>query len=241
MLELEIPEQSPHRIVERVFECEGGLARAWPRGQSVQTLVDERILGAVFRDCGTYHRELIGNITTAAQALSPNLRGYGGKKVRDNVTWSLPAAQLVALRAMLLFSHAFRTREVHITDRWANVIERGDYSSPHSHYESEGSVVYYLDLGDEHPEYLLSGKFEIIDPRIPFCCSTREQCPTRGLIPETPPGTMILFPSKFLHLVHPYEGDRPRITLAFNMSRGLSPIDRAELVTMPSPGKYGLI
>jgi hypothetical protein len=185
--------------------------------------MDPRILGTRFQDARLIHPELHQRILAAAKELPPNMPGQGGKKVRDQVTWDMPAAKLIALRAMLLFCRTQGTRQAHIVDRWANVMEPGDYSTPHSHYESQAAVVYFFDPGEDNQARPMDGRFELIDARVPFCCSTRPDCPTRGLNPGMEPGTMIIFPAVFLHHVRPYSGKRPRITMAINISAGPPP------------------
>jgi hypothetical protein len=38
-----------------------------------------------------------------------------------------------------------------------------------------------------------------------------------------PPGTMIAFPSTLVHCVNPYTGDRPCITLSWNIDKDVIP------------------
>jgi len=223
MMQLEIPAENPEQVALATWQFAGGATQVWPPPQPIQQLMDPRILGTRFQDSKLIHSEFAARLVSAAQELPPNYPGAGGKKVRDAITWEMPAARLLLLRAMLLFCRTQGVREAHVVDRWANVMEHGDYSGPHSHYESQAAVVYFLDPGESDPARPLDGKFELIDPRVPFCCSTRPECPTRGLVPGMEPGTMILFPAVFLHHVTPYPGRRPRITLAINISAGPPP------------------
>jgi hypothetical protein len=151
------------------------------------------------------------------------MRGVGGKKVRDADTWNMPAARLLTMRALLLFCLSQKKPSAHVLDRWANVMLTGDYSTPHSHYDTDSAVVYAVDPGEQMPQQSLDGEFELIDPRIPGCCPTQPERPIRGLSPQFVPGMMILFPAQFLHHVRPYSGQRPRITLAWNISAGPPP------------------
>lgn len=223
MMQLEIPAEAPEQVALATWQFPGGVTQVWPPPQPIQALMDPRILGTRFQDAALIHPQFTERILAAAKLLPPNMHGIGGQKVRDAETWEMPAAKLLALRALLLFCRTHGTRQAHIVDRWANVMQPGDYSGPHSHYESEAATVYFLDPGDDNPARPLDGRFELIDPRIPFCCSTRPECPTRGLNPGMVPGTMILFPATFLHHVRPYTGKRPRITLAINISAGPPP------------------
>lgn len=223
MLQLEIPAERPEQVVLVEWEFPGGKTVVWPPEQPVQELMDPRILGTRFQDSPLIHPELAARMIAAAQEVPAKHPGAGGKKVRDAITWEMPAARLILLRALLLFCRVHGTRQAHIVDRWANVMEPGDYSAPHSHFESQSAIVYFLDPGEADPARPPNGQFVLIDSRVPFCCSTRPECPTRGLVPGMEPGTMVLFPAIFLHHVSPYMGQRPRITLAINISPGPPP------------------
>jgi hypothetical protein len=62
-----------------------------------------------------------------------------------------------------------------------------------------------------------------VDPRVDACCGIRPGSVTTPQLPLMAPGTMILFPSPFVHCVNPYRGRRPRITLAWNIDRDVIP------------------
>jgi uncharacterized protein (TIGR02466 family) len=99
---------------------------------------------------------------------------------------------------------------------WANVLRRGDYFSPHLHGESAWSGTYYLDAGEPDMGGILllrdprAGAGQTITPvnRFDTAC-TFEVTPRDGLL--------VIFPSWLLHMVTPYRGDRPRISVAFNV------------------------
>jgi hypothetical protein len=201
----------------------GGLVSTWPRNQQITNRDDPRIFGTVFSDGAIVHPELARLLLDQAARQPQGLLGFGGKKVRDPAIWDHPAAQLLTRRALLFFCKCYRQKAAHTTDLWANVMDPGDYSYPHCHYDSQASLVYYLDPGESDPKEKLAGRFHFSDPRIPFCCSTHPERPTRGLLPDIRPGTLLMFPSEFIHFVHPYRGTRPRITLAWNISPGANP------------------
>lgn len=204
-----------------------GATQVWPVEQPIQEIADPRIVGTRFQDAELLHSELVAHLTTCATKEPANVRGWGGKKIRDAGTWNLTGLQLLSQRALLLFCRARGTTAAHEVDRWANVMEYNDYSKPHCHYEADAAVVYFLDAGDRDLSAPTDGAFELLDPRVPFCCPSRPERPTRGILPAMEPGTMILFPAEFLHYVKPYSGHRPRITLAWNLSAGLPPAGRA--------------
>jgi len=205
-----------------------GVTVTWPRGQQITTRDDPRIFGAVFGDGSIVHPEFAAALIAQAAKQPQGMLGFGGKKVREPGLWDLPGAKLLTQRALLFFCKVYNALECHTTDYWANVLESGDYSYPHCHYDSQASLVYYLDPGDQDPKEKLSGRFHFSDPRIPYCCSTHPERPTRGLLPDIRPGTLLMFPSEFVHFVHPYRGQRPRITLAWNIAPGPPPANPEE-------------
>ncbi len=115
-------------------------------------------------------------------------------------------------------------------------MEPGDYSKPHCHYEADAAVVYFLDTGTDTAA--AAGNFELIDSRVPFCCPSRPERPTRGIMPAMAGGTMLLFPVEWLHHVEPYHGTRPRLTIAWNISAGPPPGNLAD-PTQQLPGVVG--
>jgi len=203
--------------------------RIWPENQRMQELGDPRILGTQFPDISLFHDSAIALVTRAAADLAPNIRGYGGRKVRDAATWGSPELTLLNWRALYLFCATRGVQSAHVVDRWINFMEHDDYSSAHCHFESDAAIVYSLDPGDPNPQRPASGRLEIIDSRIPICCPRRPERPTRKIAPEMLPGTMIVFPAEFIHLVNPYDGFRPRITVAWNISAGTPPPDLPDL------------
>tara|TARA_R110002096_G_scaffold168538_14_gene339420 strand:- start:6835 stop:7557 length:723 start_codon:yes stop_codon:yes gene_type:complete len=236
-MEITLPEENPSRIFATKVPIDGREIPVWPQGQKSQTLNDPRIHAMAFLEDEDLRQGFIREILQSAELQPENTRGYGGKKIRNPEIWNLPFAKLLTQRALLMFCQATGKRIAHTVDRWVNVLETGDYSAPHAHYESQGAAVYFLDLGDEAPGSSLSGKFELMDPRIPWCCSSREYCPTRGMMPEVIPGAMLLFPALLLHFVHPYAGKRPRITLAWNISEGPEPKGQEQKMAQQVDGK----
>jgi hypothetical protein len=222
-MELSIPQDNPQGILHSYVKVNGEEVRMWPRNMECETLGDPRIFGAVFPDSDSLRDAMIQSVLKSNESEKHNVRGNGGNKIRAKETWQSPVGRYLTLRALLMFCQTTGSHTAYTVDRWANVSLTGDYSAPHAHYESQAAVVYFLDLGDEDPDTTLSGNFELMDSRIPWCCTTESDCPTRSLIPTIRPGAMVLFPASFLHFVHPYTGKRPRITLAWNISAGGEP------------------
>lgn len=103
---------------------------------------------------------------------------------------------------------------------WANLNRRGDWNNLHLHSGSTWSGTYYVSAGDTPPpDRPEAGRLTLVDPLL---ASQMSFFP--GLLPQflefvPRPGLMVLFPSYLQHIVRPYLGDRPRISVAFNLSK----------------------
>jgi uncharacterized protein (TIGR02466 family) len=103
-------------------------------------------------------------------------------------------------------------------DAWANVLHRGEYHSLHNHPNSFWSGVYYVSDNPSIPEHPMSGKLELVDPRPSASSAYAESSTLFGKLLLNPvAGQMLMFPSWLQHCVHPYFGDTPRISIAFNV------------------------
>ncbi|MDX1964871.1 MAG: putative 2OG-Fe(II) oxygenase [Pirellulales bacterium] len=211
--------------LQGVLQLPRGKTVAWHPQQPIQNLGDPRIFGTVFQDAPLFHPELVEYICRKAATVPRNKRAVGGRKVRDAETWNLPGMQLITWRVLQFYRQALNLSDAYVVDRWANVMVDRDYSTPHSHYDTESAVLYILDPGDEDLEEPMDGNFEIIDSRIPLCCPYQPERPIRGISPKLVPGMMIVFPAEYLHHVRPYSGRRPRITMAWNVNPGPMPPD----------------
>lgn len=234
--------QVAHANIGQVpIQLDGIEAVLWPSGNAVKPMGDPRVLATYFSDQADLHARMIPPLIEAAKALKPNTHGLGGKKVRTNAVWGAEPFRMLTMRALLFFCKYYEAEEAYVSDRWANIMEHTDYSAPHSHYESVASAVYFVEPGDSVAKHPFSGNFELMDPRIAFCCSRGPDRPTRGLMPQLKPGVMLMFPSEFLHNVHPYYGERPRITLAWNLCRGKRPEGESVSMEDQLEGKAGKV
>jgi len=104
---------------------------------------------------------------------------------------------------------------------WAMVMRDGHYIAPHDHGEAHWSSAYYVDAGDDAPAP--SGRLTLLDPRRgrPSIPGLELFPPTFDVVPRT--CSLVLFPGWLVHHVHPYRGQRPRISIACNVT--LHPID----------------
>jgi hypothetical protein len=201
----------------------------WPQGQIVGAVGDPTVLLTDFDDAGRYHSKLIERIL--AMEGDPKcrdffFRGGCGTKVRRPDTWGSLEADLLHRRAMAMFRIVSGSASAFVDDCWASIYRSGDHCMPHSHVRSTASVLYLLDAGDEPAEPgpgaapldPFSGKFCFCDPRLRSCCQSEEGRMTNLFMPALRPGSMLLFPSQWVHMVAAYRGTRPRITLSWNIS-----------------------
>ncbi len=193
----------------------------WPEGQTMVASGDPTILTTRFNDTELYHPRLIAHILELAQrprAGKHYFRGACGTKFHHPERWNLSEANLLHARALALFRHVLEQDQAIADMSWANVYRHGDYCMPHSHVRSKASVVYFLENGDPDPDDPISGRFCIVDPRLPVCCNQEPASMTKPFLPDCTPGTMLIFPSQVVHSVNPYTGSGPRITLSWNIS-----------------------
>jgi len=100
---------------------------------------------------------------------------------------------------------------------WGLVVRAGGYSRLHVHPGWSLSGVYYVDAGDVLDDRPDSGLLEFVDPR-PAAETDRIAWLTGAgrevILPR--PGLLVIFPSWLAHYVNPYQGIRPRVSIAFN-------------------------
>lgn len=194
----------------------------WPEDHEVLTLNDHPpMFWSRFNDYQSYHQPLVQRVLELEQTGELTHRmEIGGSKVRDIQHWGIPEADLIHARAIEYLARATskNTSEIKLTNCWASISRKHEYLSPHSHTDSMASIVYCLQPGDKEDKHFLDGRLAFVDPRIPYCCPAEAGVATEELAPEMIEGAMVMFPAELLHFVHPYTGDTPRITLAWNLS-----------------------
>jgi hypothetical protein len=216
-------------------------AAAWPEGQRVQTLPGKpRILITRFTDIAGYHPGLARRLLAAAtdaRAARRYGRADGGTKIHDLARLGGPELALVEARALELCRRGAGFTDPVVDLSWANIYGNGDYIMPHSHPRAHASAVYCLDEGDLPPDpQSIDGEFCFVDPRYSACCHIQPDCMTMPIIPGLRAGCLILFPGQLVHAVNPYFGERPRITLSWNLTREKlpgSPWDDMRSATLP--------
>ncbi len=192
----------------------------WPPGMKGLDWGGEQIRVVTFPD----HHEIAPALVAEAMRRAaddtlsksyPPALGIGSKKVYDLADWGIEEATVIDGRARALFGSLVQ-KTTTVTDlSWASVYSSGDWVAPHSHTRSAAAVLYVLDLGDD--EDPLNGRFYFADPRMKVCTTKEKGCLTELMAPSLTPGTMMVFPAKAVHMVTPYLGTRPRITLSWNL------------------------
>ena len=100
---------------------------------------------------------------------------------------------------------------------WFNVNDKYDYNIAHYHPGTTWSGVYYIQVGQDHPDHPLAGQIEFVDPRTRCEIGPNYGVSHAGVVRIKPePGWLLVFPSYLEHYVHPHFGDAPRINIAFN-------------------------
>lgn len=192
----------------------------WPDGQSFDTLGGV-LHSTRFTDTDLYHPRLKDFILEKVRQASGTKR-HGpsacGTKVHHPGSWGCAEATLLQERALEFFRRALKYATAVVDHGWANVYRDGDYCMPHSHTRATASLVYFLDPGDADATDPESGRFSIRDPRFALCCPLEEGCLTNSIYCDMSPGSLVMFPGLTVHAVNPYRGDRPRITLSFNVN-----------------------
>ena len=106
---------------------------------------------------------------------------------------------------------------------WGVVMGDGGYSVPHDHGDAHWSAVWYADVGDPAPDDAPdAGRLVLMAPYASSLSS-----PSVDLFPSqcaiAPSPTMVVvFPGRMTHFVHPYHGQRARVSVSFNVR--LTPI-----------------
>lgn len=96
---------------------------------------------------------------------------------------------------------------------WSNVLRSGNWQAPHFHPTSKNLIsgVYYVKIPQDLPEP--QGRIEFINP-MPISVH-HGYASTRRLQPEE--SKLVLFPPYYMHYVHPFTSDSPRIIIAFDV------------------------
>ena len=105
------------------------------------------------------------------------------------------------------------------SEMWAMVMRDGNYTIPHTHADSHWASVYYPDCGDaDEAQHADSGKITFVDPRMGVLPVPGLNMALANYVVNPKPGQLMIFPGWLTHYVHPYRGNRPRVSVACNVS-----------------------
>ena len=153
-------------------------------------------------------------VSNAGGYHSPNdLLSWDYPCVKTLITMIQPMAQVMAQNDGLTTGNDISLSLA----AWSNIIENGHYHALHRHPNNFWSGVYYIADGDPDETVETNGYFEFVDPRPAANLITSDSLkyPRYQINPSS--GLMVMFPSYVDHYVHPYIGDKKRITIAFNV------------------------
>ena len=106
-----------------------------------------------------------------------------------------------------------------VIDGCGNINRRGDYNVVHTHPNCMWSGCYYVNPGQPDHAIPQNGLLELLDPRE---AANYIQIPNTILdgrqFISCLPSRMLLWPSWVKHMVHPYQGDGERISIAYNIN-----------------------
>lgn len=196
--------------------------KIWPDGQDEKVISlsdDPTVLYTVFDDCQDFNPRLIEFLLEKEKDEDYTHRMIiGGSKVRHVHEWGIPEADLLNARALNFFARAVGREDIVVQLSWASITRKHEYLSPHSHDHCLASVVYMLTRGNPDPDFMLDGRLALTDPRLPGCCDQQPGRVTHEVAPDMVQGAMVMFPAEIVHHVHPYTGDEPRISIAWNLN-----------------------
>ncbi len=174
-------------------------------------------------------REIVFDVRTRSAGVVKTNRG-GWQSDADLETWPYEEIQQLTDRivrfAVEYISRIYGSRDPRYQTEWsirawANVNEKGSFNRTHDHLGriSFFSGVYYVDVGDVgvsgSPEsgHTLFEDWTHVPVNILGDPNAHRQ--DFKMVPRN--GRMVLFPAGLMHSVEKYTGDRPRITIAFNL------------------------
>ena len=103
--------------------------------------------------------------------------------------------------------------EMFVTESWLNKTEKGQTHHRHWHPNSVLSGVVYLDTdGVSGPIKFITSNYDLLE----FEISQPNLYNSKSWSITPMPGDVIIFPSNVEHMVEEYQGENPRISLAFN-------------------------
>lgn len=183
--------------------------QVWPDTEQVNAELSRIILERAPQNTKRYKSNVGGWHSENADLLS-----WGGAAIQQLGQW-IQAATKDMTRA----SSGLETIKGRYTAwAWANLLYPGGYNLVHDHPRHGWSGVYYVAPGEKDPDNVLAGQIEFIDPRGCVDAHLLPGEPFSGPVRIEPvAGMMLMFPGWLRHVVYPYRGQSPRISISFNL------------------------
>ena len=104
--------------------------------------------------------------------------------------------------------------EIYITESWFNKTSKGQTHHRHWHPNSILSAIVYMsgETGKGGNTSFITSQYDTLE----FDITEANLYNSKSWSVDPAVGTMLIFPSSVEHLVQPYDGDEPRISLSFN-------------------------
>ena len=102
---------------------------------------------------------------------------------------------------------------------WANVNRSGAFNRVHTHPGSTWSGAYYVDPRAPPADAEGGTPLHFFDPCQGRANTFLQPILTSSYLVRPEPGLMVLFPSYLPHIVSPHQGERERISIAFNLRK----------------------
>lgn len=204
-------------------------------GVRIKHLFSAPVFQFIMKDHERLNRSLKSLILAKREELpGERMSNAGGWQSPKNLQdWESPCVRQlidgIDLGVFLMMSSCLDEEAVKSMKRWhvaawANVNEWGDYNMMHNHSGGVWSGVYYVSAGDPDPERPYSGALTFRSPHMAALVFDNLNAPEqirRVFPPEYSiaprDGLTILFPSWLDHLVHPYFGKAPRISVSWDV------------------------
>ena len=201
----------------------------------IRQLFSAPVLQFIWQDCEELNQSLKTLFFEKREELpAERMSNAGGwQSPKTLQTWEAPCVseliKKIDLAVLLLISEYLPQEEIATLKRWhvaawANINEHGDYNMLHNHAGGMWSGVYYVDAGTTDAEHPFSGVLTFRNPTLAALAVDNLRVPEQlrklfrseySISPKT--GLMLLFPSWLEHMVHPYFGSTPRISVSWDV------------------------
>lgn len=130
--------------------------------------------------------------------------------------WLLERLYQISANAIQSHKQERNIKDIRMASCWANINYKGDWIAPHEHPHCNWSGVFQIDAGEPdsaNSKQPLAGHLMLLDPT-----PGSREWHGAGFVSFAPvTGTLLLFPSFLTRMVAPHLGEKPRLSLNFNL------------------------